>query len=104
MDPLGFRKKEIPFSDISKIHIAAFGKKAFLVIKHAEKFELVSNSLARFAEMVRSLADKATPEQLGEGVEEFLENPRNNYKDIIISWMAVAIFLLVLILKLEIIG
>lgn len=96
------RKKEVPWKEVINVDIMTVGKKAYLLLTAKKGFHILPNSHENFVSLVRDIAGRVENENVEERVSAFIEKPVRRTADVVASWVAAVLLMVVIFLKLTI--
>ncbi len=94
-----FREKRILWEDITNIDVLTVRKKVYLLLTTTKGFHVLANSHGDFIALVRDIVGHIDQEKVEEGVRDLIEHPVVRISDVVSSWIASAILLGAIILK-----
>lgn len=96
-----FRVKNFTWPEITNLAIVVMSNKSYFLLTTTKGFYFFSNLLENHALLIRFLLDKLGQEKVEVEVTNYLEHPTSRRSLIVMSWVAVVIVSLIIILKLK---
>jgi hypothetical protein len=93
------RGKELSWNDITNVDTMTVGKKVYLLLTTTRGFHVLSNTHGDFYSMVSDLSRHVDGERVEESVRTVVEEPVKRRSDIVSSWLAAIILVVVICLK-----
>jgi hypothetical protein len=93
------RGKELSWDDITNVDTMTVKKKVYLLLTTTKGFHVLSNTHGDFYSMVSDLSRHVDSERVEESVAAVIEEPVKRRSDIISSWLAAIILVMVICLK-----
>jgi len=97
-----FRVKNFTWPEITHLAVVVMRNKAYFLLTTTKGFYIFSNLLENHAALVRFLLDKLGQEKVEVEVTNYLEHPIERRSLIVMSWVAVIVISIIIILKLVI--
>jgi len=94
-----FRVKTIAWSDITHLAIVELRKKVYFLVTTTKGFYFFSNMFENHALLIRSVADQLETEKVETEIRSYLDHPVERHSLVIICWLAVAIMIAFIFLK-----
>ena len=95
-----FREKNFTWPEITHLAVVVMRNKAYFLLTTTKGFYIFSNLLENHALLIRFLLDKLGQEKVEVEVTNYLENPIERSSLIVMSWVAVIVISIIIILKL----
>lgn len=95
-----FRVKNFTWPEITHLAVVVMRNKAYFLLTTTNGFYIFSNLLENHAALVRFLRDKLGQEKVEMEVTNYLEHPTSRRSLIVMSWVAVIVISIIIILKL----
>ncbi len=93
------RGKELSWNDITNVDTMMVKKKVYLLLTTTKGFHVLSNTHGDFYSMVSDLSRHVDSERVEESVGTVIEEPVKRRSDILSSWLAAIILVVVICLK-----
>jgi hypothetical protein len=93
------RRKELSWGDITHVGIVIIRKKVYLLLTTLKGFYFISNTYESFYELVRHIIEHVGPEKVEEDVHTQMEHPIRSISDIVSSWFAAVVILVIIVMK-----
>lgn len=93
------RGKELSWNDITNVDTMTVGNKVYLLLTTTKGFHVLSNTHGDFYSMVSDVSRHMDGERVEETVRTVIEEPVKRRSDIISSWLAAIILIVVIYLK-----
>jgi len=94
--------KNFTWPEITHLAVVVMRNKAYFLLTTTKGFYIFSNLLENHAALVRFLLDKLGQEKVEVEVTNYLEHPIERRSLIVMSWVAVIVISIIIILKLVI--
>ena len=94
-----FREKNFIWPEITHLAVVVMKNKAYFLLTTTKGFYIFSNLLKNHAALVRFLLDKLGQEKVEVEVTNYLEHPIERRSLIVMSWVAVIVISIIIILK-----
>jgi hypothetical protein len=94
------RVKNFTWPEITHLAVVVMRNKAYFLLTTTKGFYIFSNLLENHALLIRFLLDKLGQEKVEVEVTNYLENPIERSSLIVMSWVAVIVISIIIILKL----
>ena len=94
-----FRVKNFTWTEITHLAVVVMKNKAYFLLTTTKGFYIFSNLLKNHAALVRFLLDKLGQEKVEVEVTNYLEHPIERLSLIVMSWFAVIVISIIIILK-----
>jgi hypothetical protein len=94
-----FREKHLLWGDITNIDVLIVRKKVYLLLTTTKGFYALANSHGNFTSLVKDIVGHVDQEKVEAGVRDVIEHPVVRISDVVSSWIASAILLGAIILK-----
>ena len=95
-----FRVKNFTWLEITHLAIVVMRNKAYFLLTTTKGFYIFSNLLENHAALIRFLLDKLGQEKVEVEVTNYLEHPIERLSLIVMSWVAVIVISIIILLKL----
>jgi hypothetical protein len=95
------RGKALSWNDITNVDTMTVRKKVYLLLTTTKGFHILSNTHGDFYSMVSDLARHVDSERVEESVRTVIEEPVKRRSDILSSWLAAIILIVVIFLKID---
>jgi hypothetical protein len=93
------REKTLSWNDITNVDTMMVKKKVYLLLTTTKGFHILSNTHGDFYTMVSDLSRHVDSERVEESVRTVMEEPVKRRSDILSSWLAAIILVVVICLK-----
>ena len=94
-----FREKQLLWEHITNVDVMTLHKKVYLLLTTKRGFHALANSHGDFSSLVKDVVRYVDQEKVEEGVRNVIEHPVKRMSDIVSAWVAFAILLGVIVLK-----
>jgi len=94
-----FREKHLRWEEITNVDVLTMRKKVYLLLTTTKGFYALANSHGDFNSLVQDIVGHVDQEKVEEGVGHVIEHPAVRISDIVSAWIASAIILGAIILK-----
>lgn len=95
-----FRTKVFPWEKITHLGVVIIKNKVYFLLTTTRGLHILSNLLQDHPLLIRALADKLGDEKVEPDVKSYLENPIERRSLVVMTWIAVAILVAIIITKL----
>lgn len=95
------RTKTLPFAEVTSLDTMAIRKRVYLTLSAGDDFVILSNSYARFPELVRGLLQRVPERAVSEDLRKLSAAPPVKYSDIVSCWVAVGLLCYILLVQLR---
>lgn len=95
-----FRRKVIPFSEVTSVDTVRVRRRAFVSISTEEDFLILSNNYDQFGQLLARLTERLPERVVSEETRTLAENPPVKSNDLFSIWLAVVVLLLILYIQL----
>jgi hypothetical protein len=95
------REKKLSWDDITNVDAMSVGKKVYLLLTTTKGFHVLANSHEDFYSMAGDISLHVDAERVEEGVRIVIETPVKRRSDIISSWLAAIVLIVVIYLKIS---
>ena len=95
-----FREKNFTWPEITHLAVVVMKNKAYFLLTTTKGFYIFSNLLKNHAALIRILLDKLGQEKVELEVINYLEHPLERISLIVMSWVAVIVISIIIVLKL----
>lgn len=96
-----FRSKEFTWAEITHLGVVVLKKKVYFLLTTTKGFYIFSNLFEDHALLVRFIAEKLGEEKVEEEVKKYLNEPLERLSLIVMSWIAVAVIVAIIISKIS---
>jgi len=93
------RGKDLSWNDITNVDTMTVRKKVYLLLTTTKGFHVLSNTHGEFYSMVSDLSSRVDSERVEESVKTVIDEPVKRRSDIVTSWLAAVILIVVICLK-----
>ena len=97
------RRKEFDFTQITHLAVIALKKNVYFLLTTTKGSYIFSNLLENHALLIRSLMDRLGEEKVEKEVKTYLAHPVERLSMIVMSWIAVLVLVVLIILKVTVI-
>lgn len=94
-----FREKLLQWVHVTNVDVMTLHKKVYLLLTTKRGFHALANSHGDFSSLVKDVVRYVDQEKVEEGVRNVIEHPVKRMSDIVSAWVAFAILLGVIVLK-----
>jgi hypothetical protein len=95
------RRQQMAYADLTAIDTIQVRKRAFISLSSEQDFIILTNSYARFGELLRQLVERAPETAVSDETRQLANNPPRKCSDIFSAWLAVAVLALIIIVQLR---
>jgi len=95
-----FRMKNFTWPEITHLAVVVMKNKAYFLLTTTRGFYIFSNLLENHTSLIRFLQDKLGQEKVEVEVTNYLEHPMERLSLIVMSWVAVIVISIIILLKL----
>ena len=95
-----FRMKNFTWTEITHLGVVVMKNKAYFLLTTTKGFYIFSNLLGNHTSLIRFLRDKLGQEKVEVEVTNYLEHPIERLSLIVMSWVAVIVISIIILLKL----
>lgn len=95
-----FRMKNFTWTEITHLGVVVMKNKAYFLLTTTKGFYIFSNLLGNHTSLIRFLRDKLGQEKVEVEVINYLEHPIERLSLIVMSWVAVIVISIIILLKL----
>lgn len=95
------RNKRMDYTDLTAIDTIQVRKRAFISLSSEQDFMILSNSYARFGELLRQLVERAPETAVSDETRQLANNPPRKCSDVFSAWLAVAVLILIIFAQLR---
>ena len=95
-----FRVKNFTWPEITHLAVVVMKNKAYFLLTTTKGFYIFSNLLGNHTSLIRFLRDKLGQEKVEVEVTNYLEHPIERLSLIVMSWVAVIVISIIILLKL----
>ncbi|MFO7569164.1 MAG: PH domain-containing protein [Smithellaceae bacterium] len=95
-----FRTKHLVWAEITHLGMMVVRNKAYFLLTTTRGFIVLSNLIEKHALLIRFLAGKLGEEKVEPDVNTYLEHPIERLSLLIMTWVAVAVIIAVIVAKL----
>jgi hypothetical protein len=95
-----FRIKNFTWTEITHLGVVVMKNKAYFLLTTTKGFYIFSNLLGNHTSLIRFLRDKLGQEKVEVEVTNYLEHPIERLSLIVMSWVAVILISIIILLKL----
>ena len=95
-----FREKNFTWPEITHLAVVVMKNKAYFLLTTTKGFYIFSNLLGNHTSLIRFLRDKLGQEKAEVEVTNYLEHPSERLSLIVMSWVAVIVISIIILLKL----
>jgi hypothetical protein len=95
-----FRMKNFTWTEITHLGVVVMKNKAYFLLTTTKGFYIFSNLLGNHTSLIRFLRDKLGQEKVEVEVTNYLEHPIERLSLIVMSWVAVILISIIILLKL----
>jgi hypothetical protein len=96
-----FRSKTLDYGDLTAVDTIRVRKRVFISLSSENDFMIISNSYARFGQLVEQLVQRAPETVVSNETRELAANPPSKCSDIFSAWLAVAVLALIIFVQLK---
>ena len=94
-----FRSREFGWPEITHLGVVVLKKKVYFLLTTTNGFYIFSNLFGNHVLLVQAMAEKLGEEKVEPEVKAYLEHPLERLALIVMSWVAVAIIIATIILR-----
>jgi hypothetical protein len=93
------RKKEFKWPEITHVGAFVLRSRAYLLLTTVKGLVIISNAYENFPQLIERIVERIDHEKIDEEVRQQMNSPLSSRSEIFKSWVAAAVLLLLIILK-----
>jgi len=94
------RERNLSWGDITQVGTVVMRKRVYLLLTTIKGFHILTNAYEEFPDLLQEIAGHVDREKVDDDVRNLLEHPIKKISDTVSAWLAAAVLVIIIILKL----